>query len=40
LFLCAKDVTPVGERKDAYMVWVGDLTEINHSESLGADGKY
>jgi hypothetical protein len=29
----------LGERKVAYMVWLGDLTEIDHSESLGAEGR-
>jgi len=33
----AKDVTPVGEKKGAYRVLVGDLTKIDHSEGPGVE---
>jgi hypothetical protein len=35
----AKDVTPFGERKSAYRVLVGYLTEIDHSEGPGLEGR-
>jgi len=37
LCLYAKGVTPVGEKKGAYRVLVGDLTKIEHSEGPGIE---
>jgi len=29
---------PFWERRDAYLVWWGNLREINHFEDLGVEG--
>ena len=39
LFLYAKDIIAVGERKGAYRVLVEDLTEMDHSEGLSIEGR-